>query len=112
MLGTLLTAQEYSPRSELGSSTSSVMFARTIGGSVGVSILSAIIAQNLDSSLTTIQNSFWWAYLTCTAFAICAFIISIFHSYAPLPDKAYHYNSYCFLINLLFYIIITVSMIS
>lgn len=87
MLGTLLTAQEFSPRSELGSSTSSVMFARTIGGSVGVSILSAIIAQNLDSSLTIIQNSFWWGYLTCAAFAICAFIISITLSEKPLPEQ-------------------------
>lgn len=77
MLGTLLTVQEFSPRSELGSSTSSVMFARTIGGSVGISILSAIIANNLEASTPAIQHAFWWAYLTCTFFTVIALVISI-----------------------------------
>lgn len=74
MLGTLLAAQEYSPKNELGSSTSSVMFARTIGGSIGVSILSAIISEQLNSSISVLQSSFWWAYIACLLFAIIAFL--------------------------------------
>src|SRR5690606_12107679 len=65
MLGTLLVTQEYSPRAELGSSTSGVMFARTIGGSIGVSILSAIISEHLTGDLAVLQSSFRWAYLAC-----------------------------------------------
>ena len=76
MLGTLLAAQEYSPKNELGSSTSSVMFARTIGGSIGVSILSAIIAEQLNASIHALQSSFLWAYLACLLFAVLAFISS------------------------------------
>lgn len=90
MLGTLLIAQEYSPRSELGSSTSSVMFARTIGGSVGISILSAIIARNLEAVTPVIQNAFWWAYLTCTFFAVLALLISMnlpAQSLPPSPEE-------------------------
>jgi len=76
MLGTLLVTQEYSPKNELGSSTSSVMFARTIGGSIGVSILSAIVSEQLNSPIPTLQSAFWWAYLTCFLFAVVAFISS------------------------------------
>jgi MFS family permease len=82
MLGTLLVAQEYSPKNELGSSTSSVMFARTIGGSIGVSILSAIIAEQLNSSIPALQSSFRWAYLACLLFAVLAFISS-FNTWIP-----------------------------
>ena len=77
MLGTLLITQEYSPRAELGSSTSGVMFARTIGGSIGVSILSAIISEHLPGDLAVLQSSFRWAYLACLAFAILALLSSI-----------------------------------
>ena len=76
MLGTLLVTQEYSPKNELGSSTSSVMFARTVGGSIGVSILSAIVSEQLNSPIPTLQSAFWWAYLTCFLFAVVAFISS------------------------------------
>lgn len=87
MLGTLLMAQEYSPRNELGSSTSSVMFARTIGGSIGISILSAIIARNLEAAPSVIQNAFWWAYVTCTFFAVLALLISL-HLPAQSPPTS------------------------
>ncbi|MBY5959372.1 MFS transporter [Membranicola marinus] len=76
MLGTLLAAQEHSPKHELGSSTSSVMFARTIGGSIGVSVLSAIISEQLNASISLLQSAFWWAYMVCLAFAIIAFLTS------------------------------------
>ncbi len=76
MLGTLLLTQEYSSQSELGSSTSSVMFARTIGGSIGVSILSAIVSDRLTSSIPQLQIAFWFAYLACLIFAVTAFILS------------------------------------
>lgn len=88
MLGTLLAAQEYSPRSELGSSTSSVMFARTIGGSIGVSILSAIISEQLKGSIDLLQSSFWWAYLACLAFAGIAFMSSFMLSKADISSAA------------------------
>lgn len=86
MLGTLLLTQEYSPKNELGSSTSSIMFGRTIGGSIGVSILSAIISDHLTSSLPILQSAFRSAYLACLIFAILAFSIS-FTIHPPSPKN-------------------------
>lgn len=77
MLATLLIVQEYSPKSELGSSTSSIMFARTIGGSVGISVLSAIVSDTLTKEVVEMQSAFWWAYLACSLFAAIALLISL-----------------------------------
>lgn len=77
MLGTLLVVQEYSPTGELGSSTSSLLFARTIGGSIGVSVLSAIVSDKLSASIPDLQGAFWWAYLTCFGIALIGWFLSL-----------------------------------
>jgi MFS family permease len=51
MLALLLSVQHSVPRSELGLATSLNMFARSIGGAVGVSIMGAILAAGLGSSV-------------------------------------------------------------
>jgi EmrB/QacA subfamily drug resistance transporter len=51
MLALLLSVQHSVPRSELGLATSLNMFARSIGGAVGVSIMGTILAAGLGSSV-------------------------------------------------------------
>ncbi|WP_236980941.1 MDR family MFS transporter [Membranihabitans maritimus] len=89
MLGTLLSMQEYSDKTELGSSTSGVMFARTIGGSVGVSLLSAIIGSRLTGNRAFMQEGFLHAYISCLIIAIIAWIISrrLYLRNAPVNQK-------------------------
>lgn len=77
MLGTILSMQEYSAREELGSSTSGVLFARTIGGSIGVSILSAIIGKRLLGTNLQLQDGFFDAYLTCLIIVTLALLLAL-----------------------------------
>lgn len=72
MLGTILTMQEQSQQEELGSSTAGILFARSIGGSIGVAMLSAIIGDRLLGSTLDLQSGFFDAYVACLGLTVIA----------------------------------------
>lgn len=75
MLTTLLMVQENSPRSDLGAATAAAMYARTIGGALGVSLLSIlIVGASASDPIAGFQKGFFLCFLLATT----ALAISIF----------------------------------
>jgi EmrB/QacA subfamily drug resistance transporter len=71
MLTTLLLVQDNSPKEELGAATAAAMYARTIGGALGVSLISLVIVQTIRTSngqlITEFQRGFFLSFILAFA---------------------------------------------
>jgi EmrB/QacA subfamily drug resistance transporter len=71
MLTTLLLVQDNSPKEELGAATAAAMYARTIGGALGVSLISLVIVQTIRASngqlITEFQRGFFLSFMLAFA---------------------------------------------
>ena len=86
MLTTLLLVQDNSPKEELGAATAAAMYARTIGGALGVSLISLVIVQTIRASngqlITEFQRGFFLSFIL----AFAALVVSAW-KIRPIKEK-------------------------
>lgn len=81
MLALLLTVQHSVSRSELGLATSLNMFARSIGGAVGVSVMGAILAAGLGASARDASATLERGIATLSSAQRQHFVVALEHAF-------------------------------
>ncbi|MEN7547470.1 MDR family MFS transporter [Rapidithrix thailandica] len=77
MLGTLLIVQENATAKELGASTAAISFARTIGGAIGVSTMSLIMGEAVQTGGIALADALQKAFIFGAVLTLFAFILSL-----------------------------------
>lgn len=93
MLATLLLVQDNSPSGELGAATAATIFARTIGGALGVSLMSLMIGEMRDITrehlVAGLQRGFFLSFLlTLLACGVSALKPTPISSATSSPSEA------------------------
>jgi hypothetical protein len=77
MLTTLLLVQDNSPKEELGAVTAAAMYARTIGGALGVSLISLVVIETAHISNPQLTVEFQRGFFLSFLLAAAAFVVSM-----------------------------------
>jgi EmrB/QacA subfamily drug resistance transporter len=77
MLTTLLLVQDNSPKEELGAATAAAMYARTIGGALGVSLISLVVIETARISNPQLALEFQRGFFLSFLLAAAAFVVSV-----------------------------------
>ncbi len=85
MLATLLLVQSNSPSHEFGAATAATVFARTIGGALGVSLISLLIGDMKGISTTHLTTGLQRGFILGFCLALLALLISMLGT--RLPSK-------------------------
>lgn len=83
MLTTLLLVQDHAPPGELGAATAAAMYARTIGGALGVSLLSLVILQTDQPSSQQLIGRFQIGFSLSFLLAAIALVVSVLKIHVP-----------------------------
>lgn len=83
MLTTLLLVQENASREELGAATAAAMYARTIGGSLGVSLISLVVVGISSVSAQQLTTEFQRGFFLSFILALAAFVVSVWKIRSP-----------------------------
>jgi len=87
MLTTLLLVQDNSPKEELGAATAAAMYARTIGGALGVSLISLVIIETTRVDTSQLITEFQRGFLLSFMLAFAALVVSAW-KIRPVKTKA------------------------
>ena len=77
MLTTLLLVQDNSPKDELGAATAAALYARTIGGALGVSLISLVVVETSSVSTALLVTEFQKGLFMSFLLASAALVISV-----------------------------------
>lgn len=89
MLSLLLASQESASRAELGAVTSGVLFARQMGGALGVAVMALLIGQGaIAAGGYQLAEGLRHAYLLALALVGLAFVLSLQLRTLPTPPAA------------------------
>lgn len=83
MLTTLLLVQDNSPKEELGAATAAAMYARTIGGALGVSLISLVIVETIRASSVQLTTEFQRGFFLSFILAFAALVVSAWKIKTP-----------------------------
>ncbi len=83
MLTTLLLVQDNAPKNELGAATAAAMYARTIGGALGVSLLSLVIIPTDKTSVPQLIREFQQGFTISFLLALAAWGVSVLKIRVP-----------------------------
>lgn len=77
MLTTLLLVQDHSPKEELGAATAAALYARTIGGALGISLISLVVVETNNISTAELVTEFRQGLFISFLLASTALAISV-----------------------------------
>lgn len=77
VLATLLLVQEYSKKSEFGAATAGTIFSRTVGGALGVSLMSMLIGPMKGVGAAVLAQGLQRGFFLGLSLAIVAFGVSV-----------------------------------
>lgn len=88
MLTTLLLVQDNAPKNELGAATAAAMYARTIGGALGVSLISLVLTQSEGISPAQLIREFQQGFFLSFLLAVATLVISVWKIRLPAHQVA------------------------